>query len=205
MKTNFLVLCMVLTSATSGLNAQDRFEVRVGLNYASLEKAAYRFLGNLANADWRTGMSAGIRYTIPRHNWRFGAGFDFSIKGEKVYLEKEGSRPFYLADIKYIEMPLTATRVIRSKYLVSVGVYGGYAVQRQTKGYVVNDPVRKAHRAYRKTDIGMEAGIGYQFFQRYTIGLAYGFSFLDLQIEQQYSRYFNLHINYTLFPLKQRN
>ena len=199
MKQHFFIWCIVFATILPRLSAQNRFEVGVGVSQVSLEKSSDRFLGNIGNANWRTAMSAGMLYTIPCRNWRFGTGLSLSIKGEKGYLEKRNSRPFYVVDIKYLELPVRVSRVIRSKYLVTVGMHGGYAIQSQIKGYVVGDPVRKEHRPYRTVDLGLQAGVGYQFCQRFTVGLAYGFSLLDIGIEQRYNRLLNLHLNYALF------
>lgn len=189
---------MVFVAISHNVCAQNRFEVSLGVNLASLEKSEDRFLGGFADANWRTALNAGIRYSIPHRNWRFGTGIGLSVKGEKGYLEKKHSRPYYVTDIKYIEVPLSVTRVIKSKYLITAGTLGGFAIQRQVKGYVVGDPVRKDRRAYRLFDVGVQSAIGYTFGERFTVCLAYGFSFLDIGLEPRYNRFFNLNINYLL-------
>jgi len=211
MKKQILLLFVTVISVTAWSQTSARFGVRAGLSSASMRGDAVNNLKNLLDftdgrvtTHNRTGLFVGGYANIPLSGQiSFEPGLYYSQKGYELSgelglkgVEFLGANARSTLQADYIDMPILLKADLGGLQLFA-GPQFSYLTQAQLKtsagvlGFNVFNNTTDATSQFNRWDMGVTAGVGYQFKGGFNVSAAYDYGLSKVDANKNVNGYNN--------------
>ncbi len=212
MKKQILLLLVIVSSFSGWAQSKVSFGVKAGLSSAGMRGDAVNNLNNLLDfADGRitthnrTGFFAGGYATIPLTDQiSVEPGLYYTQKGYELRgnlgikgLEFLGANATSTLQSDYIDIPILLKANLGGGLQLFAGPQVSYLTQSQLKtsaavlGFNVFNNTTDATRQFNRWDMGVTAGLGYQFKSGFNISAAYDYGLSKVDANKNVNGYNN--------------
>lgn len=158
---NLLIFILVALFSYSAVEAQNdilRFGIKGGPNYSKL---IYDVPGYEPDNEYRFGWHVGVELEIPIfQNFSFQPELIYSDQGDKYSINVEGEEETMFTKLSYLNLPLLAKYYLFEGLSIEAGPQFGLNIDAKSK---IKDGDKTDLEDIKDLDMGLNAGLGYQF------------------------------------------